>query len=122
MNKQRGSKIARELGRRGGLKGGRARADQLSKEQRSEIARRAAAARWGSTSKSTTYPTPAPGHDVHGEVARPRARVSITLVSITAGVATLEVCESGYDSFRELLGIGDRLLLNDGLPRVMTKS
>ena len=34
------------LGRRGGLKGGRARADKLSPEERSEIAKRAAAARW----------------------------------------------------------------------------
>jgi len=37
-----------ELGRRGGLKGGRARAEKLTPEQRSEIARKAAAARWGS--------------------------------------------------------------------------
>jgi hypothetical protein len=36
------------LGRRGGLKGGRARADKLTPEQRSEIARRAARKRWGS--------------------------------------------------------------------------
>ena len=35
-----------ELGRLGGLKGGRARADKLTPEERSEIARRAAAARW----------------------------------------------------------------------------
>jgi hypothetical protein len=34
------------LGRRGGLKGGRARADKMSSEQRAEIARKAAAARW----------------------------------------------------------------------------
>ena len=34
------------LGRRGGLKGGRARADKLTPEQRSEIARKAAAVRW----------------------------------------------------------------------------
>lgn len=34
------------LGRLGGQKGGKARADKLSKEQRSEIARRAALARW----------------------------------------------------------------------------
>lgn len=34
------------LGRRGGLKGGKARAAKLSAEQRSEIAKRAAAARW----------------------------------------------------------------------------
>ena len=35
-----------ELGRRGGLKGGKARAQKLTAEQRSEIAKRAAAARW----------------------------------------------------------------------------
>jgi hypothetical protein len=34
------------LGRRGGLKGGKARAAKLTAEQRSEIAKRAAAARW----------------------------------------------------------------------------
>lgn len=38
--------IAVELGRRGGLKGGKARSDALTPEQRSEIARRAAKARW----------------------------------------------------------------------------
>ena len=34
------------LGRKGGLKGGKARAEKLTPEQRSEIAKRAAAARW----------------------------------------------------------------------------
>lgn len=34
------------LGRKGGLKGGRARAEKLTPEQRSEIAKKAAAARW----------------------------------------------------------------------------
>lgn len=34
------------LGRKGGLKGGAARAKKLTKEQRSEIAKRAAKARW----------------------------------------------------------------------------
>lgn len=36
------------LGRRGGLKGGKARAEKLTPEQRSEAARRAAQARWKS--------------------------------------------------------------------------
>lgn len=35
------------LGRRGGLKGGRARAEKLTPQRRSEIARKAAASRWG---------------------------------------------------------------------------
>ena len=39
------------LGRLGGLKGGKARASKLTPEQRKEIAKRAAQARWG---KKTT--------------------------------------------------------------------
>ena len=39
-------KLARELGRRGGLKGGRARAEKLTPEERKKIARKAAKARW----------------------------------------------------------------------------
>jgi hypothetical protein len=35
------------LGRLGGLKGGKSRADKLSKEERSKIAKKAAKARWG---------------------------------------------------------------------------
>lgn len=35
-----------ELGRLGGLKGGKARAERLTLEQRSEIAKKAARARW----------------------------------------------------------------------------
>lgn len=35
-----------ELGRKGGLKGGKARAKKLTAKQRSEIAKKAAAARW----------------------------------------------------------------------------
>ena len=40
------NKAAVELGRLGGLKGGKARAEKLTKEQRSEITRKAAKARW----------------------------------------------------------------------------
>jgi hypothetical protein len=35
-----------DLGRRGGLKGGKARADSLTSERRSQIARKAATIRW----------------------------------------------------------------------------
>ncbi len=37
------------LGRLGGQKGGKARAERLSPEERSEIAKKAARARWGKT-------------------------------------------------------------------------
>lgn len=40
------NQAAVELGRLGGKKGGKARAEKLTKEQRSEIARKAAEARW----------------------------------------------------------------------------
>jgi hypothetical protein len=43
------------LGRKGGLKGGRARAEKLTPEQRSEIARKAARARWDKSPET-------PGH------------------------------------------------------------
>ena len=39
--------LAVELGRRGGLKGGKARAAKLTPEQKREIAMKAAEARWG---------------------------------------------------------------------------
>jgi hypothetical protein len=38
--------LARKLGRRGGKKGGPARRDKLTPEQRSAIAKKAAEARW----------------------------------------------------------------------------
>lgn len=38
--------VARILGRRGGLKGGKARAAKMTKEEGSESARKAANARW----------------------------------------------------------------------------
>jgi len=38
---------ASAMGRKGGLKGGKARAKALTKAQRSEIAKKGAAARWG---------------------------------------------------------------------------
>jgi hypothetical protein len=44
--------IAVELGRRGGLKGGKARAKKLTKKQRSESAKKAARARWGNAKKN----------------------------------------------------------------------
>jgi hypothetical protein len=40
--------LAVELGRRGGLKGGKARAEKLSAKKRSQIAKKAALARWNS--------------------------------------------------------------------------
>lgn len=40
-----------ELGRQGGLIGGKRRAEKLSPERRSEIARIAAAKRWGKTAR-----------------------------------------------------------------------
>lgn len=40
------NQAAVELGRLGGLKGGKARAKKLTAKQRSEIAKKAAAARW----------------------------------------------------------------------------
>ncbi|CAN5704346.1 hypothetical protein BH24CHL5_BH24CHL5_05340 [soil metagenome] len=48
--------IAVEFGRRGGLKGGRARAEKLTDDERSDIARRAATARWATRSEPNKTP------------------------------------------------------------------
>lgn len=40
------SQYLAEIGRKGGLKGGKARADKLTKEQRQKIAQKAAKSRW----------------------------------------------------------------------------
>lgn len=45
------------LGRKGGLKGGRARAEKLTPEERAQIARKAAAARWKDQKDSPPQPT-----------------------------------------------------------------
>jgi hypothetical protein len=46
------SKYLAEIGRKGGLKGGKARAESLSAKKRSEIAKKAAKARWKSKNLS----------------------------------------------------------------------
>jgi hypothetical protein len=45
-NKALISKIMAEMGRKGGLKGGKARADSLTPQKRSQIAKKAAKKRW----------------------------------------------------------------------------
>jgi N6-adenosine-specific RNA methylase IME4 len=50
--------LAVEFGRRGGLKGGRARADKLTPDERSEAARRAASARWRPAESPLDAPPP----------------------------------------------------------------
>ncbi len=46
MTEEEKSEAARLLGKLGGSKGGKARAEKLTPEQRKEIARKAAKARW----------------------------------------------------------------------------
>lgn len=46
----------KESARRGGLSGGRARADSMTARQRSEIAKQASLARWRKHSSKTTEP------------------------------------------------------------------
>jgi hypothetical protein len=45
------SEYLAEIGRKGGLKGGKARAKKLSRKRRSDIARKAAIAKWSKTKK-----------------------------------------------------------------------
>lgn len=65
--------LAVEFGRRGGLKGGRARADKLTADERSESSRRAAEARWGA--RSETMPVEAPSRVIAASSANLREAV-----------------------------------------------
>ncbi len=51
LTAEAGESPAVMLGRRGGLKGGKARAASLTKKRRAEIAKKAAAARWARTDR-----------------------------------------------------------------------
>lgn len=52
LNDDLRKQVMQEMGRRGGLKGGKARAASLSKKERSQIAKKAAKARWGESPKN----------------------------------------------------------------------
>src|SRR5919201_3903965 len=81
-----------ELGRRGGLKGGKARAAKLSKEERSESARKAAQARWAKQGKRGPAREAAP-ESVRGRgELMTRARPSVlAAVVLLAGALTLSL-------------------------------
>lgn len=51
ISEQKKNSAAVELGRLGGLKGGKARAEKLTAKKRKEIAKKAAAARWKNHTK-----------------------------------------------------------------------
>ncbi|CAN5850476.1 hypothetical protein BH24CHL6_BH24CHL6_12180 [soil metagenome] len=60
---QRKDPLAVAFGRRGGLKGGRARAEKLSATERADAARRAATARWAAKAQVEQVPLPEPKED-----------------------------------------------------------
>lgn len=64
------SKTAKALSKLGASKGGRARANVLTANQRQEIARKAISARWAKY-KEGVFPPPAPDKGVHGDDALP---------------------------------------------------
>src|SRR6476659_3904879 len=87
-----------ELGRRGGLKGGKARAAKMTPEERAESARRAAQARWAKEGKTPPARVPAAttyshsggrGLPVGGEEIMIRARrsVLVTMVLLAGALA-----------------------------------
>jgi len=67
--------MAVEFGRRGGLKGGRARAAKLSPDERADAARRAATARWGARAEP-----------VGAHADAPRAEPTAVMAAAAAGL------------------------------------
>lgn len=73
--------LAVEFGRRGGLKGGRARAAKLTAAERSAIARNAARARWAAPAEAAQVPLPTPKEDPAAVVAAVSASLRQTVGS-----------------------------------------
>ena len=69
---------ALEHARKGGLKGGKARATKLTKEERTMIARKAAQARWQNTTEPTASSlfTVSSSHKARGRKAKDQSRKS----------------------------------------------
>jgi hypothetical protein len=87
--------IAAELGRRGGIKGGKARSMSLSPERRRDIARRAAAARWGTKAAAS---------------AAEGSKASLPGVASAVCRGTMQVAERSFEVFaladgRQVLGL-----------------
>ncbi len=87
--------IAAELGRRGGIKGGKARSMSLSPERRREIARRAAAARWGAKASGA---------------AAEAGKASLPGVATAVRRGTMQLADRSFEVFaladgRQLLGL-----------------
>src|ERR671937_252749 len=81
-----------ELGRRGGLKGGKARAAKRSQEERSESARKAAQARWAKQGKRGPAREAAPESVTGRGELMTRARPSVlAAVVLLAGALTLSL-------------------------------
>lgn len=101
---------ARVLGRRGGAKGGFARAAALTPERRSEIAQRAAQKRWANT-PSVLRGKPAPrGHSRVSMAMRIRTDVSRDLqaFALCLGVSMTEIIEDAV-----MRTIEDRMRIAD---------
>jgi N6-adenosine-specific RNA methylase IME4 len=69
--------LAVEFGRRGGLKGGRARAEKLSASERTGIARRAAEARWAPRTAAAVAVSPSVDHPTDEAAALLAASTSL---------------------------------------------
>ena len=70
-DKKKASEAAQKLGRRGGLKGGKARAEKLTPDQRTAIARRAVEARWAKARANGEVVRPALPRATHGSEDHP---------------------------------------------------
>jgi hypothetical protein len=66
-----------ELGRKGGLKGGKARAARLSGKQRTEAAKVAVRARWAK--QSSTEQSPASASAVRSKASGPKRRAKLSI-------------------------------------------
>ena len=104
---QSSREIAAELGRRGGLKGGRQRAEVLSPERRKEIARQAAQARWARLKDKASKVSAPPAKKLSTPVATARATVGLGGIPVECYKLSTGAEVIGFASTAEALFEGD---------------
>ena len=111
MDKKKRSKAAAELGRRGGLKGGAARARALTPEQRREISKKANAVRWGVPKEQIitddiTWPKPVTVPEIAAslltEITKEQVAAFLTKYGVADGEwveGKIQICADGTVQF-----------------------
>jgi len=115
------SEAAKSLGRLGGLKGGKARAEKLSAEERSEIARKAGETRWAKERANQETPKAAILRATHGSEDHPLKIFNIEIQCYVLDGGTRVITNRGLQRSLGMAESGGAQRIADMMARVSSK-